>query len=119
MIFAITSIVWADGTATSPEEAIAVAAKIEKRIEGRKQPALKERGNYAMLMVYVGDFERARSQFAKGIAMHPDWYGLHNGLGWAYLQLGDRSRARQSFQRALQLKPDLADAQEGLRLAGR
>lgn len=77
------------------------------------------RSRYAWALLYVGDFERARAQFAKGITVHADWYGLHNGLGWTYLQLGDRSHARQSFQRALQLKPDLADAQEGLKLAGR
>ncbi len=77
------------------------------------------RSRYAWALLYVGNFEGARAQFAKGIAVRPDWYGLYNGLGWTYLQLGDRSRARQSFQRALQLKPDLADAQEGLKLAGR
>jgi len=87
-----------------------------------KQPAPDleyVRSRYAWSLLYVGDFERARAQFVKGIAVRPDWYGLYNGLGWTYLQLGDRSRARQSFQRALQLNPDLADAQEGLKLAGR
>ena len=86
----------------------------------RPPPDLENvRSRYAWALLYVGDFERARAQFAKGITVRPDWYGLHNGLGWTYLQLGDRSRARQSFQRALQLKPDLADAREGLKLAGR
>jgi tetratricopeptide (TPR) repeat protein len=84
----------------------------------RPAPDLENvRSRYAWSLVYVGDLEGARAQFAKGITARPDWYGLYNGLGWTYLQLGDRSRARQSFQRALQLKPDLADAQEGLRLA--
>jgi len=85
----------------------------------RPAPDLENvRSRYAWVLFYVGDFERARTQFAQGIAARPDWYGLYNGLGWACLKLGDRPRARQSFQRALQLKPDLADAQEGLRLAG-
>lgn len=76
------------------------------------------RSRYAWSLLYLGDFERARAQFAKGIAARPDWYGLYNGLGWTSLRLGDRSRARQSFQRALRLKPDLTDAQAGLKLAG-
>ncbi len=86
----------------------------------RPAPDLENvRSRYAWVLFYVEDFESARAQFAKGIAARPDWYGLYNGLGWTSLKLGDRSRARQCFQRALQLKPDLADAQEGLRLAGR
>ncbi len=84
----------------------------------RPAPDLENvRSRYAWSLLYVGDFERARDQFAKGIAARPDWYGLYNGLGWTYLKLGDRSRARQSFRRALQLKSDLTDAQEGLKLA--
>jgi tetratricopeptide (TPR) repeat protein len=84
----------------------------------RPAPDLENvRSRYAWVLFYIGDFEKARAQFAKGIAARADWYGLYNGLGWASLKLGDRSRARQSFQRALQLKPDLADAQEGLKLA--
>jgi hypothetical protein len=47
-----------------------VAEKIEKRIAERKQPALKERGNYAMLMVYVGDFERVIKVFGPAAKEH-------------------------------------------------
>ncbi len=85
----------------------------------RPAPDLENvRSRYAWVLLYLGDFENARAQFAKGIAARPDWYGLYNGLGWASLKLGDRSRARQNFQRALRLRPDLTDAQEGLKLAG-
>lgn len=76
------------------------------------------RSRYAWTLFYLAQFEKARTQFEKGIAARPDWYGLHNGLGWTYLNLRDRSRARLQFQRALQLKADLADAKEGLKLAG-
>lgn len=38
--------------------------------------------------------KKGRGQFVKGVAARPGWYGLHNGLGWAYLRLGDRVKAR-------------------------
>lgn len=41
--------------------------------------------------------KKGRGQFVKGVAARPGWYGLHNGLGWAYLRLGDRVKARESF----------------------
>jgi len=87
------------------------------------QSAIKDvedvRSRLAWSLYYVGDFARARDQFRKGVAVRPDWYGLHNGLGWTELSLGDRAEARVHFRRALQLKEDLADAEEGLMLAGR
>lgn len=72
------------------------------------------RSRYAWTLFYLGDYAKAREQFAKGVAARPDWSGFHNGLGWTYLRLGDKARAQQSLQRALQLNPDLADAKEGL-----
>jgi tetratricopeptide (TPR) repeat protein len=77
------------------------------------------RSRYTWGLYYVGEYGKARDEFAKGIAARPSWYGLHNGLGWTYLKLGDRVKARASFQRALQLKSDLADAREGLAQARR
>jgi len=47
----------------------------------------------------------------------PDWYGLHNGIGWCHLKLGRKAEARAAFQRALTLRPGYEDAVEGLRLA--
>jgi len=76
------------------------------------------RSRYAWTLFYLGEHEKAREQFTKGLAARPDWPGLHNGLGWTYLRLGDRARARASFQRALQLQPGLFDAREGLAQAG-
>ena len=67
----------------------------------------------------MGEYEKARDEFAKGLRAHPDQYRLHTGLGWTYLKLGDRAKARESFQRALRLKPDYADARTGLAQAGR
>lgn len=77
------------------------------------------RARYAWTLFYLRDYPAAREQFTRGVAAHPDWAGLHNGLGWTYLRLGDRARAAQSFQRALALRKDFADAQEGLALARR
>jgi tetratricopeptide (TPR) repeat protein len=72
------------------------------------------RSRYAWALFYLGEHTKAREQFGKGIAAHPDWSGLHNGLGWASLRLGDIARARQAFRRAVELKPDLEDAWGGL-----
>jgi tetratricopeptide (TPR) repeat protein len=77
------------------------------------------RSRLAWTLYYVGQYDRAREEFTKGIAARPHWYGLHNGLGWTSLKLGDRGRAQASFQRALQLKSDFADAREGLAQAKR
>ena len=77
------------------------------------------RARTAWCLYYVGQYEKAREEFAKGLRAHPDLYGLHSGLGWTYLKLGDRAKARESFQRALRLKPDYADARSGLAQAGR
>jgi tetratricopeptide (TPR) repeat protein len=77
------------------------------------------RARTAWCLYYVGQYEKAREQFTKGLRVHPDLYGLHTGLGWTYLKLGDRARARESFRRALTLKPDYADARTGLAQAGR
>jgi tetratricopeptide (TPR) repeat protein len=72
------------------------------------------RSRLAWTLYYLGKYAVAEAEFAKGIAAHPDWYGLYNGLGWTSLKLGDRPRARNSFRKALQLKPGYADAKEGL-----
>ncbi len=72
------------------------------------------RSRLAWTLFYLGKYAEARAEFSKGIAAHPDWYGLYNGLGWTSLKLGDRVRARQNFQKALGLKPGYADAKEGL-----
>jgi tetratricopeptide (TPR) repeat protein len=77
------------------------------------------RARYAWTLFYLDDYAGARAQFAKALAAHPDWAGLHNGLGWASLRLGDRARAAESFRRALGLRADLQDAQEGLALTMR
>ena len=77
------------------------------------------RSRYAWCLYYVGQYEKARAEFSKGLQAHPDWHGLHAGLGWTYLKLGDRAKARDSFQRALRLKPDYADARTGLAQSGR
>ena len=47
-----------------------VSALVDKRIAERKQPAMKERGNWAMLLVYVGDFERVIKTFGPAVADH-------------------------------------------------
>lgn len=77
------------------------------------------RSRYAWCLYYVGQYEKARVEFMKGLQARPKWHGLHNGLGWTYLKLGDRARARESFQRALRLDPDYADARAGLTEASR
>jgi tetratricopeptide (TPR) repeat protein len=83
-------------------------------------PDLEEvRNRYAWSLFYLGEYEKARAEFARGIAVHPEWYGLYNGMGWSQLRLGDRARARASFQHALQLQPNYADAMEGLDQAGK
>jgi len=88
-------------------------------LQSPTQDVEEVRSRFAWALYYVEQFGKARDQFAKGITARPNWYGLHNGLGWTYLKLGDRARARASFQRALQLKSDLSDAREGLAQAKR
>lgn len=87
------------------------------------RPALGDveeiRARYAWTLFHLGDFAGARAQFRQGLAAHPDWAGLHNGLGWASLRLGERSVATASFRQALALRPDLDDARQGLTLASR
>ena len=85
----------------------------------RPAPDLDQvRSRYAATLYYLGDHAQAQLQFTKGLAARPDWYGLHNGLGWTSLKLGDAAEAKVHFQRAVQLKPDYADAKEGLALVG-
>lgn len=77
------------------------------------------RSRYAWCLYYVGRYQEARAEFAKGLRARPTWAGLHSGLGWTYLKLGDRAKARASFQQALRLAPDDADARAGLAEASR
>jgi len=63
------------------------------------------------------DYREALSEFEKGLRARPDWYGLHNGIGWCHLKLGRKAEARAAFQRALTLRPGYEDAVEGLRQA--
>jgi tetratricopeptide (TPR) repeat protein len=72
------------------------------------------RSRYAWTLFYLGDYGKARDEFAKGVAARPDWAGLHNGLGWSFLNLKDRQGAIRHFENALRLQPDFADAKEGL-----
>jgi len=82
-------------------------------------PDLEEvRNRYAWSLFYLGEYEKARAEFASAITVHREWYGLYNGMGWSLLRLGDRIRARESFQHALQLRPNYPDAKEGLDQAG-
>lgn len=81
----------------------------------RPLPDVEEvRARLAWTLFYLGDYQRARGQFLKGLAVRPEWAGLHNGLAWTYLRLGDRLQAFASFRRALELQPDFADARDGL-----
>jgi tetratricopeptide (TPR) repeat protein len=75
------------------------------------------RSRYAWTLFYLGEYEQARAEFARGLVVHPEWYGLYNGLGWSQLRIGDRAGARASFERALKLQPKFADAREGLEQA--
>ncbi len=78
-------------------------------------PDLEEvRNRYAWSLFYLGEYEKARAEFASAITVHREWYGLYNGMGWSLLRLGDRARARESFQHALELRPSYPDAKEGL-----
>ncbi|HSB78257.1 MAG TPA: tetratricopeptide repeat protein [Candidatus Methylomirabilis sp.] len=72
------------------------------------------RSRYAWTLFYVGDYPKARDQFAKAVAARPDWAGLHNGFGWTLLRMGDPQKAGEQFEEALKLEPELADAKEGL-----
>ena len=76
------------------------------------------RSRYAWTLFYLGSYDRARTEFAKGIAARPQWYGLQNGLGWSLLRLGNRAEARAHFQQALHLQPKFPDALEGLAQVG-
>jgi Tfp pilus assembly protein PilF len=69
---------------------------------------------YAWTLFYLGEYAKAREQFAKRIPARPDWAGLHNGMGWTLLRLKDPQRARVHFEQALTIQPDFADAKEGL-----
>src|SRR5574342_413580 len=88
-------------------------------LQSPAQDVEEVRSRFAWALYYVGQYGRAREEFTKGIAARPNWYGLHNGLGWTFLKLGDRARGRESFQRALQLKSEFADARAGLAQARR
>jgi tetratricopeptide (TPR) repeat protein len=72
------------------------------------------RSRYAWTLFYLGDYQKAREQFAKAVAARPDWAGLHNGLGWTLLRMGDRKKAGEHFESALRLQPEFTDAKEGL-----
>lgn len=72
------------------------------------------RGRYAWTLYYVGDYQKARGQFAKAVTARPDSAGLHNGLGWTLLRMGDPQKAGEHFEEALKLEPEFADAKEGL-----
>ncbi|MEI8188188.1 MAG: tetratricopeptide repeat protein [candidate division NC10 bacterium] len=76
------------------------------------------RSRYAWTLFYLGSYDRARTEFAKGIVERPQWYGLQNGLGWSLLRLGNRAEARAHFQQALRLQPKFPDALEGLAQTG-
>ena len=76
------------------------------------------RSRLAWTYFYLGDYQRARVEFTKGITARPDWSGLYNGLGWTSLRLGDRAQAKTNFERALQLQPGFEDAREGLAMVG-
>lgn len=96
-----------------------VAAKLEQRLAARKQPALKERGNYAMLMVYVGDFERVVKVFGPGAPGHAGYLKDANitfALANAYWRL-HRFEEANAFARASFKLNDSLDARWMLMLA--
>jgi len=100
-------------------EALPHLERLTREGEGTAfRPALSDveqvRSKFAWTLFYLGDYQRARVEFTKGIATRPDWPGLYNGLGWTYLRLGDQVRAKANLERALQLQPDFGDAREGL-----
>ncbi len=75
------------------------------------------RARLAWTLYHLEDYPAARTQFVTGLGKHPEWAGLHNGLGWSSLRLGDRTGAAESFRQALRLREDFEDAREGLALS--
>ena len=104
-------------------EALPLLEQLTREGEGSsfKKPTadLEEvRSRYAWTLFYLGSYDRARTEFEKGIAERPQWYGLQDGLGWSLLRLGNRAEARAHFQQALRLQPKFPDAREGLAQVG-
>jgi tetratricopeptide (TPR) repeat protein len=100
-------------------EALPLLERLTREGEGytpqqRAADVEEVRGRLAWTLFYLGKYQEAKTEFTKGIAARPDWYGLYNGLGWTYLKLGEHIQVRQSFRQALRLKPGYADAEAGL-----
>lgn len=62
----------------------------------------------------AGNLDKARDQYEKALALHPDYPGVHNHIGKILQEQGDLPGAWTEFQKELQLNPDSFQAQTGL-----
>lgn len=65
------------------------------------------KGNYRL---EDGQFEEAKAEFKKAIAVNPDNFHAHLGLAITYMQSSQDDLALSQFDRTLALAPDLAVA---------
>ena len=87
---------------------------------GLREPALErelERAGQAALAGETKALDGARSVFDRAVAIEPDLWEAHFGLGIVARQRGDAAVARQSFRRVLELWPEQPDALHELGVA--
>ncbi|MDO8506382.1 MAG: tetratricopeptide repeat protein, partial [Candidatus Limnocylindria bacterium] len=87
---------------------------------GLREPALEgelERAGQAALAGETSALDGARSVFDRALAIAPDLWEAHFGLGIVARQRGDAAVAQQAFRRVLELWPDQPDALHELGVA--
>jgi Flp pilus assembly protein TadD len=73
-----------------------------------------KRGKLAEHLIYIGDFEAARFQLEKGLAMVPNEARLYLLLGMCCSSEGDFENARRAFEQVILLEPERPEAHHNL-----
>ena len=102
------------------ERAGEVAGQARRLRFGLREPALErelERAGQAALAGEAQALDESRAVFERAIAVDPDLWEAHFGLGIVARQRGDAAAAQSAFRRVLDLVPDQPDALHELGVA--
>jgi tetratricopeptide (TPR) repeat protein len=85
-------------------------AALEQKMAGA--PAIWDRSDYGGMLIYAGEYAKARDVLLEAERISPGHYAVASNLGTAYELLGDNVKALEWIREGMKRNPDSHDATE-------